>query len=40
MRPEDRLAIYGNARPNIPQLEWVNVAQYVWLGRLPRTGVK
>jgi hypothetical protein len=40
MRPEDRLAIFGNARPNIPQLEWLNAGQYIWIGRLPRTAAK
>lgn len=36
MRPEDRLVIFSNARPNLPQLEWLDAAQYIWIGRLPR----
>jgi hypothetical protein len=40
MHPEDRLAIFSNSRPNLPQLEWLDAAQYVWIGRLPRTEAK
>ncbi len=40
MRPEDRLAIYSDARPNLPQLEWINGAHSIWIGRLPRAETK
>jgi hypothetical protein len=40
MRPEDRLAIYSDSRPNLPQLEWINGAHSIWIGRLPRTETK
>ena len=40
MRPEDRLSIYSNARPNLPQLEWLDAAQFIWIGRFPRTEAK
>ena len=40
MRPEDRLAIYSNTRPSLPQLEWLNAGQYIWIGRLPRSESK
>jgi hypothetical protein len=40
MRPEDRLAIYSNNRPAIPQLEWIDADQYIWIGRLPRSESK
>jgi hypothetical protein len=35
MRPEDRLAIFSSAQPNLPRLEWVEAADYIWVGRLP-----
>lgn len=40
MHPEDRLAIYNNARPNLPQLEWLNPVPGIWIGRSPRTELK
>ena len=40
MRPEDRLAIFSYSRPNLPQLEWLDAAQFIWIGRLPGTGTK
>ena len=40
MRPEDRLAIYSNSRPNLPQLEWLDAAQDICIGRPPRTEPK
>lgn len=40
MRPEDRLAIYSDTRPDLPQLEWLEGAQSIWIGRLPRVGQK
>ena len=40
MRPEDRLAIFSYGRPNLPQLQWLDAAQYVWIGRLPHTVTK
>jgi hypothetical protein len=40
MRPEDRLAIYSSTRPNLPQLEWLNATQYIWIGRLPHAESK
>lgn len=40
MRPEDRLAIFSNSRPDLPQLEWIDAAQYVWIGRLPHAEPK
>lgn len=40
MRPEDRLAIYSSTRPNLPQLEWLNATQYIWIGRLPHAEPK
>jgi hypothetical protein len=35
MRPEDRLVIFTSTRPVLPQLEWIDAADYVWIGRLP-----
>jgi hypothetical protein len=35
MRPEDRLVIFSGTRPVLPQLEWIDAAGYVWIGRLP-----
>ncbi|HEX4265682.1 MAG TPA: hypothetical protein VH597_15210 [Verrucomicrobiae bacterium] len=40
MRPEDRLAIFSSTRPNLPQLEWLDATQYIWIGRLPHTESK
>ncbi|MGD1087836.1 MAG: hypothetical protein ABR955_03805 [Verrucomicrobiota bacterium] len=38
MRPQDRLAIRSETRPNIPELEWKEVTAHgLWIGRLPRT---
>jgi hypothetical protein len=36
MKPEDRLIIYTTTAPNLPQLEWINANQYIWIGRLPK----
>lgn len=35
MKSADRLVIYGNHQPPLPQLEWHNAAANIWLGRLP-----
>jgi len=35
MRPEDRMAIYSDAQPNLPPLEWRNAVGSLWIGRLP-----
>jgi len=35
MRPEDRLVIFSSAQPNLPRLEWIDAADYIWIGRLP-----
>lgn len=40
MRPADRLVIFSTRCPNLPQLEWLDAADYVWIGRLPRAQVK
>jgi hypothetical protein len=36
MRPVDRLEITSAGQPNLPQLEWTNVAAQMWIGRLPK----
>ncbi len=35
MRPEDRLVIFSGTQPNLPRLEWIDAADYIWIGRLP-----
>lgn len=35
MRPEDRLAIIGGPRPDLPPLEWIQAGGGIWIGRLP-----
>jgi hypothetical protein len=39
MRPADRLVLRSTeGRPPIPELEWAQVSQTVWSGRIPRLG--
>lgn len=35
MRPVDRLVIYDSAQPNLPQIEWHDSGDNMWIGRLP-----
>jgi hypothetical protein len=37
MKPADRMVIYANYQPPLPQLEWENPAGDIWLGRLPNS---
>jgi hypothetical protein len=37
MHPSDRLEISSPVRPDLPRLEWRNVAGSIWIGRLPKT---
>lgn len=38
MKPQDRLIILNppNQKPDIPELEWHNIPDIIWVGRLPR----
>jgi hypothetical protein len=41
MTPRDRLILYDtDGRPPIPDLEWMQVSQTVWSGRIPRDGAR
>jgi hypothetical protein len=40
LRLGDRLAIFSYSRPDLPQLEWLDAGQYIWIGRLPGTGTR
>jgi hypothetical protein len=35
MRPEDRMAIYSNGQPDLPELEWHYAGGALWIGRPP-----
>jgi hypothetical protein len=36
MRAADRLEILSANRPDLPRLEWRNVAGRIWIGKLPK----